>query len=202
MKASEVVGQIKAAVDEFAQTGNSAIPVQNMQMYLDGLLKTTQERESSNAPISEAQAQHQLEIWKTQLVARSGMTVEMFKAVVEAGQTALKSATLLNGGAAVAMLAFVGNALTNLREPVRTTLLTSVGGALFIFMIGAGLSGVSTAARYLSQACYANAAEQNPAPYWMKWGMALQWASIALGVGSFASFFAGGWTAYRSIVRL
>jgi len=33
----------------------------------------------------------------------------MFKSVIDAGTVALRSATLINGGAAVALLAFIGN---------------------------------------------------------------------------------------------
>ncbi|SAL26152.1 hypothetical protein AWB64_02141 [Caballeronia sordidicola] len=200
MKTSEVIQQIKAAVDQCAEAGQTVIAVPNMQTYIDEILATALEQESFPPQVTEAQAQHQLEVWKTQLSAQSGMTIEMFKAVIEAGQTALKSAILLNGGAAVAMLAFVGNAVTKLDGPPLTSILTKVGGALFVFMIGAGSAGTSTAMRYLSQAAYGNAVLPNAPPYWHRWGSRIQWVSIALGVASYASFFAGGWIAFRAIV--
>lgn len=199
MKTSEVIQQIKAAVDQCADAGQTVIAVANLQTYIDGILATAIERESSPPQVTEAQAQHQLEVWKTQLSAQSGMTIEMFKAIIEAGQTALKSAILINGGAAVAMLAFVGNAVTKLNGAPMTSLLTKVGWALFVFMIGAGTAGTSTAMRYLSQACFGSAAVQNAPPYWMKWGRVFQWLSIGLGIASYLSFFIGGWTAFMAI---
>jgi hypothetical protein len=173
-----------------------------MQSYLDSLLKTTQEQESATHPLTDAQAEHQLEVWKTRFVAGSGMSVGMFKSVLEAGQTAIKSLMLLNGGSAVAMLAFVGNALANVNATLRPTLLASAGIALLFFAIGAGLSGFCSAFRYLSQECYSNASSRPDEPRWMKWGIRLQYAAILMAAGSLTLFLAGAITAYRAIVHI
>lgn len=201
MKRSEVIQQIIVAVEEFAKTGQSAIPVQNMRLYLDGMIETVAAQEASPLPITEAQAAHGLEVWKTKLTASSAMSVEMLKATIEAGQTALKSAIIINGGAAIAMLAFIGNALAKWNDAAGSSLLTNVGVALFMFMVGTGAAGTSTGFRYLAQFVYAAPPSANARPWLTAWGSAANCISIMLGIASFASFFAGGWLAFHAIVN-
>jgi hypothetical protein len=76
--------------------------------------------------------------------------VEMFRSVIQAGQNALRSAFLMNGGASVALLAFVGHLSSVAPKKVpmlAPSLATFVGGVL----VAALASGVT----YLSQWFYA-----------------------------------------------
>lgn len=148
--------------------------------------------------MTEAQASHQLEVWKTQLSAHSTMSVEMLKSTVEAGQTALRSAIVINGGAAATVLAFAGNAITKGQIFPGLPLLTHVGAALLWFMFGLGAAGIATGFRYLSQFAYTGS--HNGAPRWGRAGAISNIVSICLGVGSFAVFILGGLAAYHAIV--
>ena len=49
------------------------------------------------------------EQWKLENQANLTIWAEQFKAAVSAGENALKSVILINGGAAIALLAFVGS---------------------------------------------------------------------------------------------
>ncbi|MFP3562236.1 hypothetical protein SB861_68285, partial [Paraburkholderia sp. SIMBA_049] len=76
-------------------------------------------------------------------------------------------------------------------------ILSHVGIALFMFMVGTGVAGTSTAFRYLSQRCYQDGAHEGANPLWERWGHYFTGAAILLGVSSFASFFVGGYLAFR-----
>ena len=77
--------------------------------------------------------------------------VEMFRAVISAGQNALRSAFLMNGGGAVAVLAFIGNLANN--DPQR---IPSLAPSLTVFVSGVLLVAVASGATYFSQWFYAH----------------------------------------------
>ncbi len=94
--------------------------------------------------------EHQMDVWRVNSPIEAQRNIEMFKATLEAGQTAIKSLTIINGGAAIALLAFIGNAL-NKDRPI------DVSGfhcPLMIFVTGVGLAGLTSALRYFSQDAY------------------------------------------------
>lgn len=196
MKESEALQQFKNAVEDVEKTGQTAIPTTNLKNYLDLLLRDAAQREAGLNTTTDEQRAHGLEVWKTQV----GMFAEMLKATTEAGQTALKSSILINGGAAVAMLAFVGNAVTKTDLRPGSPLLSHIGLALFVFMVGTGLAGTSTAFRYLSQWCYAEAVNKTGPSRERTWGHGFAIVAVLLGVGSFAAFFGGGWLAFKAIL--
>lgn len=77
---------------------------------------------------------------------------EMFASVLEFGHAAIRSATILNGGAAVATLAFVGALLTSPRT-LRADYLPIVD-VLITYGVGVALAGASAAVGYLAQYSY------------------------------------------------
>ncbi|MFM0385890.1 hypothetical protein [Paraburkholderia dipogonis] len=198
MKASDVVKQIQEAVGEAEKTGIRELQFSNLNAYLANVLATAVEQERGEPSMTEAQANHQLEVWKAQLSAHSTMSVEMFKSAVEAGQTALRSAIVINGGAAATVLAFAGNAITKGPILPGMPLLTHIGTALLWFMFGLGGAGIATGFRYLSQFAYN--VSHGGAARWGRAGAVSNVVSICLGVGSFFAFFVGGVAAYHAIV--
>ncbi|HDR9798342.1 TPA: hypothetical protein QDC59_001913 [Burkholderia cenocepacia] len=157
MNTKEVIDDIRHALDDIESKGITQIDIQNLRNYLNHVEKTVNHTDISSDgtqnPIT-----YNLEVWKAQLVYNTASSTEMFKAVVEAGQTALKSAIVINGGAAAALLAFVGNAITKGAMVPGDILLTQVGKAMFLFTSGMGCAGLATGFRYLSQYGYAHAA--------------------------------------------
>ena len=63
--------------------------------------------ETNNREFEKWKMQHQSNL--AQYDAQNAWELQMFKSVILAGQTALKSTILINGGAAVALLAFIGS---------------------------------------------------------------------------------------------
>ena len=72
----------------------------------------------------------------------------MFKAVIESGKTALTTVMLVNGGAAVALLAFIANMAAKVDSPIK---LYAIAGALMWFVMGVLLAALATGTTYLTQ---------------------------------------------------
>ncbi|MFM0405289.1 hypothetical protein [Paraburkholderia dipogonis] len=198
MKASEALKQVLDAVVEAEKGGAKDLSIENLKVYLGHIAAVVEQDEhQATTAASEEQVNRQFEVWKAQLSADSAMNVELFKATTEAGQTAVRSAIVINGGAAATMLAFAGNAITKGQIVPGAPLLTAIGTALLWFMLGVGAAGVASGFRYLSQFAYS---EWRRHPAGRRFGTATNVISICLGVGSFAMFFVGGIAAYHAVV--
>ena len=77
-------------------------------------------------------------------------TLEMLRATLATSQSALKSALLINGGAAVALLAFVGSIWNSANKAA----LPLVADALLYFVYGVLSAAIASGAAYLAQAGY------------------------------------------------
>jgi len=75
----------------------------------------------------------------------------MFRSAITAGQSAIKSSFLLNGGAAVALLAFIGHLATIDKSYVAT-----FASSLLPFAYGALAISITSGFTYLSQWLYAS----------------------------------------------
>ena len=112
--------------------------------------------------------------------------VEMFRAVISAGQNALRSAFLMNGGGAVAVLAFIGNLANN--DPQR---IPSLAPSLTVFVSGVLLVAVASGATYFSQWFYAHL------PKWGSYtGHAFNILTIVFAIASYCAFAWGIHDAY------
>ena len=108
----------------------------------------------------------------------------MLEATIALAGMALKSAMLINGGAAVAMLAYLGNVASKEVE------VGSIPGALSFFVAGVLSAAIGTGCGYLCQATYAEGHH--------KWGIGLRIAAAVLVISSYIFFGLGGAEAYGS----
>ncbi|WP_417542941.1 hypothetical protein [Methylophaga thalassica] len=74
-------------------------------------------------------------------------SLELLKSVISSGANAIKAAILINGGGAVALLAFAGNAKDN---PILVNI-DSISLALFVFCLGVFLASLSSGITYFTQ---------------------------------------------------
>ena len=79
------------------------------------------------------------------------MQEELFKATVGAGQSAMKAAMAINGGGAVALLAFIGHLATS---PSSGNLVAKFATPLWIFSLGVLVSTIAIGANYFGQAFF------------------------------------------------
>ncbi len=131
---------------------------------------------------------------------RSATDLEVFKSVLDTGKTALTTVILVNGGASVALLAFLANI------SVRTELASrvpAIAGALMWFVFGVLSAACSTGVTYLTQSAYAQAHyaannSQSVGRASRLLGLIGNPISITLVVISYAMFAVGSYTAYSS----
>jgi hypothetical protein len=132
-------------------------------------------------------------------------TLELFKSVIESGQTAIKSLIAINGGAAVALLAFLGNMLTK-PQPTGTgqastsgpSIQSQLATAMAWFVFGVFLIGAVSAVRYLNAWAHL-IGRSRQSRGWVRAADAFNYLAIVLGLASLAVFLVGGWKSYNAL---
>lgn len=99
-----------------------------------------------------AQNKNRLAQYNAERAAELTRYTEMFKSVIIAGQAALKSAILINGGAAVALLAFIGSVF---KVSQNNEVVTTLSHAMFCFVIGVLSGAIASGVVYITQFVYA-----------------------------------------------
>ncbi len=189
MDSKELIKIIRSDVTEAKAKGLSAIPVENLFTYFDKL-------EENVGGSRQALLPEDLEQYKARLAMWQGERVEHFRAVILHGQNALKSAILINGGAAVALLAFIGH----LWRPDTVGALRLLAASLVWFVAGVLLDAVSAGSTYLSQYCYALCAD-SPRGKVYQTAVALHILAILLVLVSYGTFAYGTCLVYRALVK-
>lgn len=194
MDAHEVIEELKSAVVEAEKAGQTSIPTSGLLRYLSSLSESVNAHPAENVAARELW----LEQHKHMLSDSGAWSLEMFRSVLEAGQSALKAATIINGGAAAAILAFIGGILTSETAPDQLAAVSPLGAAWFCFMIGLGAAGTASGVRYLSQFAYRQEhekreAQKTSAQRWRVGADTLAAVSAAVGASSFVLFFVGSW---------
>jgi hypothetical protein len=188
----DVIAETREAVLRTQAAGVKAIDPEKLLGLLDLM-----ENEVDEAPagLTDAQAQVHFEQYKAELASWVAQTqhvstwqLESFKQVITLGQSAIKSITLINGGAAVALLAFIGH----LTSATTTKLqILPFAESLRFFVAGVFFSALASGTTYLSQNFY---------DYDGKWlrglGVVFHVLTVLIVLAAFVSFFKGADTAY------
>ncbi len=191
MNANEVVEEIRAALIQTKDQGHSTVSIEAMENYLTLINKDigtdnhyqSLEHESSLATFK-AENDRNIATASNQ----TKISMEMFKSVITAGQAALKSSMIINGGGAVALLAFTGKIWSTTTSPeVASDLTTSI----FIFSLGVLCAAFASGTTYFSQ--YSFSSE------WLKTGHTFNIVSITVTLSSYALFCYGSYVAATSL---
>ena len=121
--------------------------------------------------------------WEAKLAqyrVESAWQQEMFKSVIVASQVALKSAILINGGASVALLAFIGNLWS---KGIGNSVMLSLSRIMCIFVLGVFSGALACGSMYLTQYCYERE--------WMKRGHYFRYSCLFLVITCYVLFFIG-----------
>jgi hypothetical protein len=106
MIAKQFAGQMNAVIKDLKAKGSAAISCDNLIAYLS---EVEQSPETELTPLEVEKYKADLQNWVETNKARNESQLEMFRSVITAGQNAIKATFLLNGAAAIAMLAFVSH---------------------------------------------------------------------------------------------
>jgi len=127
-------------------------------------------------------AQHQANL--AEYNARHADSLALLQSALTGATDAIKAALIINGGAALAILAYLGNSHST---PTRT-----LASSLAWFTAGIIVAAFCSGGYYLTQYHYAQRKEVM--------GNCLRWVTAVLVVISFLAFAGGAYTAYRGFV--
>src|SRR5512146_1019063 len=106
MNAKQFAAQMKTMIEDIKSKGTAAIYCDNIIAYLNEVQNSP---EPDPTPVEFERYKADLQSWiETKKYEYEG-NLEMFRSVITSGQGAIKSSFLLNGGSAVAMLAFIAH---------------------------------------------------------------------------------------------
>ena len=187
MSARQLAAEMSAAIADIKAQGAGVIPCDNLLAYLDQVQRSP-EPDPPQAQIERFKADLQNWIESKRQVHEGEL--EMFRSVITAGQGAIKSSFLLNGSAAVAMLAFIGHLAQF--APAK---ISAFAVCLALFAFGVLSIAVTSGATYLSQWFYASTKAWAP-----RVGFWLNILCIVFGLASYACFIWGLLGAYHAFV--
>lgn len=193
MTNKEILEIVKKAVMEVKQIKQDVISVDAMTHYLDALIKDTEGQESADQKtldVSLAVFRAEQDAKNTENKADSDHDLELFRSVISFAGAALKSAMLINGGAAVAMMAFIGNIWT---QGVSALAVTSLTNSILYFSSGVLAAAVATMTSYFTQYFYLHGPECA--------GHVFRAFSIIIGIGAFVLFGYGTYEVYTAFFK-
>ncbi len=181
MSVKNFAAQMQGTIMQLKSNGTAAIYCDHIISYLQSVIDSP-EVEPTAATIEQYKADMQSRIEYHKQLHESNL--EMFRSVITAGQNAIKSSLLLNGGAAIAMLAFIANTARDNSQRV-----SYLASSLEPFAYGALAIVVTSGLTYLAQVLFANEKTR-------KFGRTAQVACIILGTASYGCFVWGLWRTY------
>ena len=192
MERKEVIEDIRKALQDVKAQQQKVVSVDALENYLDVLeegigVSAAERAEAHQANLEHYKAQNTANL--AQYEATAAGQREMFRSVVQAGQKAINSSMLINGGAAVALLAFLGRIWDTGQSPAVASGLTL---SLLKFLGGVLAATVAFGTTYLTQFTFGHG--------WNKTGHSINVISMLLVIGSYILFLWGGHTAYEAFV--
>ncbi len=193
MNSSELLNQIKKDVNQAKSDGVEVIPVDNLLNYLSGFdVNVHPQLNEINLEGYKHQNSTQLEIMKIE----NNFQIESFKAAINIGANACRTFLIMNGGAAIALLAFLGN-IWNKSSSIEAA--SAVAAALFLFCGGVVLAGLCSGLSYISQSLFAASVLGTHKGY-LWGGHIINTLACLAGAGSVAIFAYGSYSAYQSMI--
>ncbi|MBV1898641.1 MAG: hypothetical protein KUG63_04625 [Cycloclasticus sp.] len=191
MKAIEVITEIREALSQTKEQGHSTVSIDAMENYLmlfdkDVENDTYYKSLNHEAELAKFKAENDRNIAHAN--NETAHSLEMFKSVITAGQSALKASMLINGGAAAALLAFTGKIW---KSPTTEVVANSLTSSIFIFCLGVLCAALATGTTYLSQLAFSS---DSP-----KLGHSINAFNILIVLSSFVLFGFGAFRAANSL---
>ena len=192
MNAKQVIEVTRDAVRAVQQKGQTQIATDRLLFFLKEIEKVSEvggsKSVTTEGEIAHFKAAHEASL--AQYKATADADLEMFRSVIQAGLTARRSAIVINGGAAVALLAFLGHVSTGQQDK---ELVVALANAIVLFVFGVLSGGVADGITYLTQFHYRH---NRP-----KLGNLFNGFSIVLIMASHVLFAFGAFQAYGAFCK-
>ena len=180
---------MRSIIEEMKLKGVVAIKCDNLIAYLKAI-EDSPKTELSQFDIEKYKAD--LSNWGAAYNYALDSNLELFRSVITAGQNSIKTSFLLNGGAAIALLAFIGH-LTE----IKSTQVHVFANGLIPFALGVLTTTITSGLTYLCQWLYANAHAQA-----RKAAESVNILAIIVGAAAYLFFLWGLYSAYRALESL
>jgi hypothetical protein len=186
MESQEVIEAFRHQLDQVTAQGVDQVQVSALRNYLNAL--------EQDAGASQEYRRQKHEGMLAHYTAQNQHSIEMLKAVLEAGKSALHALFIINGGAVIALLGVIGS------------LAGKDGGAKFasmlalpllFFGVGVLAGAVGFSFRYFSQACYSESEKEDDKH--QKLGHFFRYAAIASVFVGFSVFGYAMYGAYKAV---
>lgn len=189
MNTRKLIKEMEADIQLAEDKGIEQIELKNFKAYLEEIKEVVEEQKEKDALQTQRDlafyaAKHttRIEYYK----ARVKRISDGFHAVITIGQSALKSGALINGGACVALLAFIGNIITK-----DASMISGLSTALLIFGIGVLFAAIASGTTYLAQESYERKKSKK--------AFFFQYLTIAIVGLSYLVFLLGGLKSWQTI---
>lgn len=167
--------------------GIAEIKCDNLIAYLEEVIDSPEEEISV---IQMEKYKAELQLWIKQNEAIQASSLESLRAVILTGQNALKTAFLMNGGATVALLAFLGKLSDQHPEKI-----AAFASCMVVFVVGVLAISMASGFTYLSTGFH-----QGSKSWQHKTGFYLNIFTIALGLASYLFFIWGTIRTYKAFM--
>lgn len=179
--------ELQKAIEDLRDKGITEIKCDGLIEYLNNSKKLIG-KDTIQVDIERYKAE--LQIWVEKHKVSHASSIEMFKSVITSGQNALRTAFLMNGGATISMLAFLGK-LTD-QHPDKLRIFSC---AMIPFVIGVLAITMASGFTYLSQWFYAGQTN------WKRiTGLTCNILAIIMGLASYGLFIWGITKAYDAFI--
>jgi divalent metal cation (Fe/Co/Zn/Cd) transporter len=203
MNVSQLIALIRSEIARLRSEHAELVTIASLETLLAAVenhLAQQPEEPIAAFAIEHAKLQHASNlVWYE---ARERMRAELFKSVISTAKVLIKSLILINGGAAVALLAFIGHlatAETHTGAPIH-----AFACPLACFVFGVGAAALFAGFVAAAQKLYAEAYNQRTIKDDAKHGRRLEWGanacvlvSIVFALCSVAAFALGSYLAYE-----
>lgn len=187
MESQELIDAFRKQLDQVEAQGSAQVQVSALRAYLSALEK--------DAGASQEYRKREHEGMLAHYAAKSQHSIEMLKAVLEAGKSALHALLIINGGAVVALLGVLSN-LAGKAEG--GPLAKYLALPLIEFGVGVLCGALGFAFRYLSQACYTES--DNNSDKYHAWGDRFRYLAVLSAVVGYVLFGFAIANAYHAVV--
>ena len=187
MECHELIDSFRKQLDQVESRGLQQVQVSSLRAYLDVLVRDAGSSQEIRKQKHEGMLAH--------YAAKNQHSIEMIKAVLETGKSALHALLIINGGAAIALLGVMSNLAG---RPGGDLLARYLSLPMLQFGIGVLVGAFGFAFRYLSQACYAESTKYKDK--YQMWGDRFRDGAILSAFSGYVLFGFAVVNAYQSVI--
>jgi hypothetical protein len=144
MELSEGLDKFQQDIDDVKRAGKNTVEIANLERYIADL------RKQASMSAEERRLNHMSSL--AAYTAQNEVALANFRAIMDAGKEAVNASIVVNGGAVIALLAFMGNASAKYGP----TFLQKLSFPVLVFGVGVLLGAVGFCTRYVCQFLYAS----------------------------------------------